>query len=344
MKMKAAVFEKPGVPLAISEVEVPKPAAGQLLIRVHRCGICGSDLHLTDPHSCWTVKAGTVLGHEFSGEIVELGAGTDEKWREGDRLAGFPYIGCGTCAACLGGEPFHCPTVLSLPTGDLVGGYGEYAVVGADESVRLHDGVSWEQGAMTEPLAVGIHAVAVSRMRPGVRVLVLGAGPVGLATAAVAKMMGADSVVVTARTDRRAELATTLGADAFHINDEYLAERFAKTAGGPPEIIFECVGLPGMMGRCSDLVTHKGQIVMAGACNGFEKFLAITPTVKELNYQFAACYTKQEFAVAQKMIASGQIDLMPMFDGLVPMNDLPTVFEQLRADKSACKVMLNPMG
>ena len=88
MKMRAAVFEGAGKPLAIREIDVPKPGPGQLLIRVHRCGICGSDLHLTDTHARWQVPVGTVLGHEFAGEVVELGEGTHPDWREGDRLAG----------------------------------------------------------------------------------------------------------------------------------------------------------------------------------------------------------------------------------------------------------------
>ena len=344
MKMRAAVFEGAGNPLVIREVEVPQPGPGQMLIRVHRCGICGSDLHLTDTHSRWNPPAGTVLGHEFAGEIVALGEGTHHDWREGDRIASLPYIGCGRCIHCLSGEPFHCPDVLRLPTGDLVGGYGEYAVVGAAESVRLLDSVSWEEGAFTEPLAVGLHAVANAGLKPGMPVLVLGAGPVGLAVAACARAFGAGPVIVSARSDRRADLAVTMGATAFLPNDEYLAERFAKIAGGPPEILFECVGTPGLLDRCSELVAPKGTIVMAGACNGDDTLYGIVPTVKELRFQFVACYTRREFALAQHMIARGTIDPMPMFDGIVSLAELPTTFEQLREDKSPCKLMVDPWG
>lgn len=342
MKMKAAVFDAPGKPLEIRDVEVPRPGPGQMLIRVHRCGVCGSDLHLTDPHSCWNPPAGTVLGHEFAGEIVELGEGTHDQWCEGDRLAALPYIGCGHCLQCLLGEPFHCPNALRLPTGDLVGGFGEYAVVGSREVARLRDGVSWEEGAFTEPLAVGVHAVAKSRMQPGSRVLVMGAGPVGLAVAACARMMGAAMVVVSARSDRRADLARTMGATEFLLNDEHLAERYAKLAGGPPEIVFECVGQPGMMNRCAELAALKGEVVMAGACNGHDKLFVITPTVMELNYQFVAGYTLREFILAQELIANGQIDPMPMFDGIVTLDQFPAVFENMREDKSACKLMVQP--
>ena len=342
MKMKAAVFDVPGKPMEVRDVEVPQPGPGQLLIKVKRCGICGSDLHLTDTHSRWNPPSGTVMGHEFSGEVVDLGDGTQHEWKEGDRLAALPYIGCGECYQCLSGEPFHCPRALALPTGDLVGGFGEYAVVGAREAVRLADAVSWEEGAFTEPLAVGLHAVALSSVRPGAPVLILGAGPVGLAIAACARLMGAGPVIVSARTERHGDLARTMGATEFMINDEHLGERFARLAGGPPEIVFEGVGLPGMMELCGNLVAVKGEIVMAGACNGDETFFAITPTVKELTYRFAACYTIRDFASAQEMIATHRIDMMPMFDGTVSLGEFPQAFEQLRTDKSVCKLMLAP--
>ena len=352
MKMNAAVFDEVGKPLAIRQVDVPRPGPGQLLIRIHRCGICASDLHLTDPHGSWIVPGGTVLGHEFAGEVVELGEGTQGTWREGDRLAALPYIGCGTCFECMSGLPIHCPKVLRLPTGDLVGGFGEYAVVGAREAARLHRDLSWEAGAFTEPLAVGLHAVAMANMRPGTPVLVLGAGPIGLSAAACAKAFGAGPVVVSARSDRRADLAIRMRADEFMVNDEHLAEKFAKFAGGPPELVIECAGVPGMLERAAELAAVRGKVIIAGGCNGIDPLYVIAPTVKELNYQFISCYSIREFATAQEMIASGRIDPMSMFDGTIGLDQLPTVFEDLRSDKTACKLMVttchsaggNPQG
>ncbi len=340
MKMRAAVFDAPGQPLAVRTIDVPAPGPHHLLIRVKRCGICGSALHLTDVHSEWNVSAGCVLGHEFSGEVVEAGSAVRDQWSPGERVTALPYIGCGQCAFCMQGESFHCPQVLRLPTGDLVGGYGEYMVIGAREAVRLADHVSWEEGAFTEPLAVGLHAVAMSRIRPGSPVLVLGAGPVGLAAAAMARRLGAGHVAVAARSSHRAELARAMGADSFLVSDDHLGEAFADAAGAAPEIIYECVGTPGMMQRASDLAPIKGEIIMAGACNGYERLFGITPTLKELTYRYAACYTIAEFAYAQRLIATREVNPMPMFDGTVSLDALPTVFEGLRADKTACKLML----
>lgn len=231
---------------------------------------------------------------------------------------------------------------LALPTGDLVGGYGQYAVVGSREAIKLADSVSWEEAAFTEPLAVGLHAVAVSSMRPGTPVLVLGAGPVGLAIAACARIMAAGPVIVSARSDRSADLAIKMGATAFLLNDDELPQKFAAIAGGPPEIVFEAVGLPGMMERSADLVVPRGEVMMAGACNGDETIFAITPTVKETTFRFVACYSIREFASAYAMIENGRIDPGPMFGGLVGLNEFPVVFESLRTDKPMGKLMLNP--
>ena len=338
--MLAAVFEKAGSPLAIREVPMPEPGPGELLIRVHRCGICGSDLHMTDTHSCFNPPSGSIIGHEFAGEIVALGEGTHAMWKEGDRVAALPYIGCGRCASCLAGDPTQCARVRSQASGQASGGYAQFSAVSARDSVKLDDALSWEEGAFVEPIAVGIHAVAKARMGIGSRVLIIGAGPVGLAVAACARLASAQTIVVAARTDRRADLAATMGASEFMIADEKLGENFARHAGGAPEIVFECAGVPGMMDLAASLVAPRGTVLMAGACLQTETFLPIVATMKELTYQFAVCYTRPEFALAEKLIAHRRIDPMPMFDGTVNLDEMPARFEELRDDKQACKVML----
>ncbi len=340
--MRAAVFEQAGKPLAIRDVPTPEPGPGELLIRVHRCGICGTDLHMTDAHSVFNPPSGSIIGHEFAGEVVALGEGTQGSWKEGDRLAALPYIGCGHCLPCLAGDPTQCAKARSQPSGEASGGYAEYSAVSAMNSVKLSSALSWEEGAFVEPIAVGIHAVAKAAMSMGAKILIIGAGPVGLAVAACAKLGGADSVVVAARTDRRADLAITMGASEFMIVDEKLGENFARLAGGAPEIVVECAGAPGMMDLAAGLAAPRGRVVMAGACLQTETFLPIVATMKELTYQFAVCYTRQEFALAEKLIAGRRIDPMPMFDGTVSLDELPKRFEELRTEKQACKVMLTP--
>jgi (R,R)-butanediol dehydrogenase/meso-butanediol dehydrogenase/diacetyl reductase len=340
--MRAAVFEGAGKNLEIRDVPVPAPGPGEMLIRVERCGICGSDLHLTDSASCYNPPAGSIIGHEFAGEIVDLGEGTSGTWKEGQRITALPFIGCGKCAHCLNGDSFFCPDVRSKTSGRSSGGFAEYTVVGAPEALLLPDQMSWDEGAFIEPIAVGVHAVARAKLPLGARVLIVGSGPVGMAVAACARAAGAGTIVVTSRSATRADLCRKMGATEFMKNDEHLAESFAKLAGGPPEFVFECVGLPGMLDLCSGLAAPRGTVVMIGACLQQEKLLPIVPTMKELSIQFVVCYVKQDFEVALAMIASGRVDPLLMHSDTITMAEFPEAFEALRERSTQCKVLLAP--
>ncbi|WP_330701803.1 zinc-binding dehydrogenase [Novosphingobium resinovorum] len=144
-----------------------------------------------------------------------------------------------------------------------------------------------------------------------------------------------------ARTDRHADRAIAMGATAFFTNDENLRQNFIRHAGGPPEIVIECAGVPGMLDLCSDLVARRGRVIVAGGCNGVDPLKVLTPLCKEISFQFVICYSIREFALAEQLIASGRIDPMPMYDGLIPLHELPARFEELRRDKNACKVMVD---
>jgi (R,R)-butanediol dehydrogenase/meso-butanediol dehydrogenase/diacetyl reductase len=342
--MRAAVFQGSGKGLAVADVPIPEPGPGELLLKVHRCGVCGSDLHMTDPASCFNPATGAIIGHEFCGEIMALGEGTHVAWKEGQRVTALPYRGCGTCVHCLAGEPVWCAQVRSKASGVSSGGFAEYTVVGATETLLLPDRFSWEEGAFVEPIAVGVHAVRMAAFPPGANVLVVGAGPVGLAVAACARALGAGRVIVTARSDARADLARAMGATDFLINDERLAGGFARIAGGPPQVIFECVGLPGMLTLCIGLAAPRSTVVMLGASMQRESLQPIIATMKELRVQYAVCYSRQDFAVALTMIARSDIDPTRMLTDVVTMDEFPTAFDGLRERSTQCKILLLPGG
>ena len=342
--MRAAVFEKAGEKLRIRDVPMPVPGPGELLVKIRYCGVCGSDLHLTDPASCFHPKAGAVIGHEFCGEIVARGDGAGNAWQEGQRVAALPYIGCRRCVQCLAGNPVFCPGVRSKPSGVSSGGFAEFTVVGAAETLALPDALSWEEGAFVEPIAVGVHAVRKARMAPGSRVLVIGAGPVGLAVAACARASGAGPICVTARSSRRAERAARMGASAFLPHDENLAQAFADTAGGPPEIIFECVGLPGMLDLSCRLAGPHATVVVMGACLQEDRLLPIVPTMKELRLQFVVCYDRRDFATAIDLIASRRVMPLEMLTDVVDLDAFPDALENLRGAHSQCKILMAPSG
>ena len=202
---RAAVFQEVGKPLSIERLPDLEPGEGQLLVRVHRCGICGSDLHMTQGHG-YTVPAGSVLGHEFAGEVVEVGRG-DSPFRKGDVVVAMPIMGCGKCGPCQTGEPAYCDNISYL-----AGGYAEYALVSAHTASWLPSRLSAADGALAEPLAVALHGMAVASVKPGDRVLIQGAGPIGLSALFWARRLGAGKVDVIEGAKPRAELAAKFGA------------------------------------------------------------------------------------------------------------------------------------
>jgi threonine dehydrogenase-like Zn-dependent dehydrogenase len=339
--MKAATFDRTSARLIVSNVDDPQPGPGQLVLRVHRCGVCGSDLHMTDAHSPFQPAQGAVIGHEFAGEIVACGPGVGT-WKEGQRVTALPFMGCGDCAQCRAGEPIWCARARSHTNGSVGGGYAEYVLVGANETVALPDVLDYDHGALVEPLAVGLHALRLAAPRPGARMLVLGAGPVGLAVAACARTLTGGPVFVAARSDRRAELARRLGATDFLSADHTLGDAFAKAAGGPPDVVFECVGMPGAIERAGQLAGPRGTVLVLGACMMEDRLQPIVPTIKELRLQFALGYDKREFEVATQLLATERIDLGAMVTGVVGFDEFSATFETLRGSTSHCKVLLDP--
>ena len=203
--MRAAVFKEMSRPLVIENVANPVPGPHDILLKVKNCGICGSDLHMTEPTSIMPLALGSVMGHEFAGEVVEVGKNATHLWKPGDRVAGFPYICCGDASPCknftLGGGA--CAKGVSIGLGQSPGAYAEYVRVGASGAYRLPQSVSFREGAMVEPLAVGLHAVDMAKMSRGATVLVIGAGPVGLAVMLWANFLGARHVIVSERAEVR---------------------------------------------------------------------------------------------------------------------------------------------
>jgi len=337
--MQAAVFQGLGRALEIREVPDPKPGASDLVLRVKACGICGSDLHAASlPPG---LPAGSVMGHEFAGEIVELGRDAAAHFRIGERVCALPYIGCGRCAACLTGDGIRCAQIVATGLGAAPGAYAEFVKVGAHETLRLPEGVDFHEGALVEPLSVGLHAVQEARLAPGAHVLVLGAGPIGLAVAVWARCFGARTVMVSEKAPGRRMLAERFGAT--HVIDpaqEMPGAAFVKAAGQPPEVIFECVGVPGMIQQCVLLAPPNGRIVVVGVCMQPDTLFPAFAIVKGLTLHFVVGYRKQDFQLTLDMLAAGRIAAAPMVTDVVSLAQLPAAFEALKQPTTQCKVML----
>lgn len=338
--MRAAVLREIGKPLEIADLPDPGAGPGELVLRVARCGICGSDLHV----SCLPggLPAGSVMGHEFAGEVVEVGPEAGD-FRVGDRACALPYMGCGRCAACLSGDGTRCAAIRALGFGDVPGAYAEYVRVGAAEALRLPDAVSWAQGALVEPLAVGLHAVERARLAPGANVLVIGAGPIGLAVALWARFLGARHVVVSERAAGRRARAEAFGATGtIDPGAGDVAAAFAERAGGPPDAIFECVGVKGLLQECLNLAPPRGSVVVVGVCMDPDVVLPAVGVVKELSLHFAVAYHRRDFDLTLAMLEQGRIPSAEMITDVVDLDGLPAAFEALKSPTTECKVMLEP--
>ena len=334
--MKAAIFKAVGQPLEIENISDPTPGEGEIVVQVGRCGICGTDLHMTDGHG-YTYPVGTIPGHEFAGEVVAIGKGVDSL-KVGDRVASLPMTGCGKCAACVEGVPFFCANGMR----GLPGAFAQYALATERESVRLPSSLSLADGALVEPLAVGLHGVALAQMQPGARVLVLGAGPIGLATAYWARRLGAGHVAVSASSTRRSELAMTMGADSFLDPQEELVSAASAALAGMPDIVFECVGLPGLIARAVDAVRTRGTVVVLGCCSSPDTFTPAAALFKEVRLQFSNTYSVKQFEHVARTLDAGHVEPRSMITDTVSLQQVPEVFEALRQRTSQCKVMIDP--
>lgn len=334
--MRAAIFKGPGRPLEIETLPDPEPLAGEVVIKVGKCGICGSDLHMTDGRGSIQVPPGHILGHEFAGEIVALGKGV-KNFKVGDLITAMPTTGCGHCPACLKGEPKWCPQ-----RGSMQGGYGEYLRTKASSALKLGANLSLDDGALVEPLAVGLHGVERARMKVGDKVLVIGAGPVGLAAIYWARRLGAGRIGVTASSTRRADLALAMGASVFVTPSDSPVEDVRDALGGPPDVVFECVGRPGMIQRSCEHVKPTGKVVVLGFCTAPDHLNPVTPLFKEVDVIFAVLYAIRDLQVAMETLNAGSVEPRMMITDRVSLDETPAIFEALRHRTTQCKVLIDP--
>jgi len=334
--MRAAVFKGPGRLFCVEEAPDPTPGPGQLLLKVHRCGVCGTDVHLTSGKGSVGHAPGSILGHEYAGEIVELGAGVTD-FRVGELVTAIPSMGCGHCDFCAVGDPMRCPRKLSCSHG-----FAEYVLAGASSSVKLPATVSVAEAALTEPLSCGLRGIQRAKMAPGSRVLVIGAGSIGLAAVYWARRMGAGRIVVTARSSRAARIAVELGADQFIVADDDLGANAAQALGGAPDLVVESAGAEGMIAKSIEIVKLGGTVVVLGYCTVPDAFLPCRGIDKEVSLIFSFVYTRADFEHSLRVMDAGDRVAQAMITDTVSLDAFPTALEALRGVTDQCKVQLDP--
>ena len=336
--MRAPVFKGVGLKLAIETLPDPVPGSGDLVVKIARCGVCGTDLHMTDGHA-QTMPVGSVLGHEFAGEVMAVGADVSG-FRTGDRVTAMPVVGCGRCAPCLAGDTAWCVSGLI----GLAGGYGQYALTKAHAAMKLPAGLSMADGALVEPLAVGLHGVSLTQLEPGSRVLVLGTGAIGLAAMYWARRLGAGRIAAVSRSRRGERLSCQMGASCFLQSGDGLAEQLNAALGGPPDVVFECIGQPGMLSQAMMLVRPRGTVVILGNCMLPDTVYPSLAMFKQLRIQGSMVYSLKEFQTVADALDAGHVEPRAMITDTVNYADLPDAFESLRKPVQQCKVMVDPWG
>jgi len=333
--MRAAVMQGLHQPLAIETLPDPTPGEGELVVKVGRCGICGSDLHMTEDPG-FGRPAGTVLGHEFAGEIVAIGKGV-EGLATGDLVSISPLKSCGQCASCRAGEVAWCEQF-----GLQMGGYAEYALTRPNQCVRLPASLSLADGAIVEPLAVALHGVMLSGIRPGDRILVLGAGPIGLAVAFWARRAGASRVVVQDIADWQRARAIEMGATEFIVDPEDPVGAAARALDGLADIVFECVGVPGLIAQAVKQVRPRGTILLLGLCNQPDTFNSFAMLTKEVRLVTSAFFKRGEYETALDALERGAPEPRALVTQTIGLAQTPDIFEGLKRRTHQCKVLIAP--
>jgi len=349
--MKAAVYsdlEK----LTVADKPKPVPGPGEALVKIERCGICGSDLHgyQTGPVMEIIYAYGTVMGHECSGVVAELGEGV-ANLKPGDRVVIRPGVTCGECKPCLSGRPNICLNAIMDSVGLTAmgdGGFAEYMLIKkpAQMLFALPDGVSFEEGAIVEPLSTSLHGVRSSRFKPGDLTLVIGAGPIGLGTIQFLKLGGAGKIIVMEVSAERSQAALDLGADIV-LNPlkegDFLPMKFAELTGGlGVDIVFECSGVPFGFQNSLNFVKYGGQVMVVGIAED-TVISPLTVSLKEVEMKGCFAYTPDEFQMVIDFLAQKRINSKPMIGEVISLNDIQEEgFQRLKTSRDIVKILVRP--
>jgi 2-desacetyl-2-hydroxyethyl bacteriochlorophyllide A dehydrogenase len=335
--MPAAVYVGGGR-IAVEQVPCPEPGPGEVLIEIAECGICGSDLHMVLEQYA---KPGAILGHEWSG-IVAAAPG-DSGWTAGDRVVGNPAPGCGHCRPCRRGRPSVC---LNRPTPDFAGYRGafcQYKTAAADSLIRIPDSLPTRVAALTEPMAITLHALRLAEVHPDDRVLVTGAGPVGLLIIAALRAQGISDITVSEPSAIRRQQALDVGAARVVTPDSLEPPPMVLPVADPYAVVFECSGHAGAIEAGLGQLDYAGTLVLVGT--GFEppRINQNRMIIFELGVIGTYNYNDEGFQPAVDLLDSGELPIDALIEPQsIPLRDVMDSMERLARGEIASKVMVQP--
>jgi 2-desacetyl-2-hydroxyethyl bacteriochlorophyllide A dehydrogenase len=335
--MPAAVYVGDGT-IAVEQVPCPEPGPGEVLVEISECGICGSDLHMVLERFA---KPGAILGHEWSGIVAA--APSDSGWSPGDRVVGNPAPGCGVCRPCRRGRPSVC---LNRATADFAGYRGafcQYKTVAADALIRIPNSLPTRVAALAEPTAITLHALRLSAVGPDDRVLVTGAGPVGLLLVAVLRAEGISDITVSEPSAVRRQQALDVGATRAVTPDMLEQPPMIQPVAEPYPVVFECSGQASAAEAGFGQLDYAGTLVIVGT--GFEppRFNQNRMIIFELEIVGAYNYNDEGFQPAVDLLDTGTLP----FDALIepdniPLSQVMVSMERLARGEIPSKVMVQP--
>ena len=351
--MRAAAL-KDGKIYVQEDAPEPKPESGQVLVEVCACGICGSDLHFAK-HGASMMALGkemkgmgamaevgspTVdlsqdvwMGHEFSAKVLEAGPGTDT-FAPDTIVTSIPIL--------LGGPTMVQPIVYS---NSVMGGYAERMILSAPMLIEVPNGLDPKLAALTEPMAVGMHGVNRSRIKPGEGALVLGCGPVGLAIVAGLKVKGIETIIAADFSPKRREMAVTMGAtEAVDPNVETSWDAWTRAGGGKQLHVFEAIGVPGILNNILQWAPPRTKVTVVGVCMEPDTVMPFFAITKEIDMVFCLGYDPMEFGGSLRSIAEGEIDVKPMITSEVSLDGVAGAFAALGDPEKDCKILVLPNG
>ncbi len=333
--MLAAVFRRGE--LHLEELPIPQPGPGQVKIKVRYASICGSDLFLV---SSGRVRDGTILGHEMSGEVEEIGEGV-EGLCPGQGVIVRP-IGCGRCPPCKRGQENLCSKRLAIGLGELPGAFAQYLVVPKGMVIPIPAGLDLALAALAEPMATALHAIRLSQIAPRDRVVVIGAGGIGLCCVAVLRALGIRDILVSEPAPGRRQRALALGAQsAIDPVEENLAKACADWCeGGEISAVIECAGKAETVDQALKIVSPGGKIALVGLAKGTLEWAPALAMLKELKIQGSFANTQKECRECLEMMASGRIKPREIVEREVPLKELPEVFRSLMATPTDGKILV----
>ncbi|WP_404385750.1 NAD(P)-dependent alcohol dehydrogenase [Knoellia locipacati] len=339
--MRTAVLTEPGLILVESR-PVPVPADDEVVIEVRSVGVCGSDTHYYDHGRIGdhVVTGPLVLGHESAGVIVAVGSGVDPS-RVGERVAIEPGVPCRACTQCLSGHYNLCPDMVFHATPPIDGTLAEYVTHLASFAFALPDSVSLDEGAMLEPLSVGIWACRRAGVSPGVRVLVTGAGPVGQLAAQVAGAFGAAEVVVADVNAHRLSVASSLGAtEIVDVSSTSLADAYAGRPG--PDVVLECSGHEGSTQAAIRVAAPAGRVVLIGM-GGDTVALPLGDVQNRELWVTGVFRYANTWPTAIDLVASGRVSLEPLATGHFELEETAAALTAARTDPQSIKSIIHPV-